>query len=178
MKEQIDQSWTIFLDRDGVINQRIWGGYVTSPNKFVFLPKADEAIAVFNELFGKVFVTTNQQCIAKGIIDEEELFAVHDHMLRELKKVGAKVDRIYHAPGLASNPNNTRKPKPAMALKAQKDFSNVVFEKSIMVGDTDSDILFGKNLGMKTVRILNEEQINVESDLSFNSLWELATYLK
>lgn len=178
MQGEIDKTWTLFLDRDGVINERIWGGYVTSSNKFVFLPKADEAIAVFNELFGRVFVATNQQCIAKGIIEEEDLFAVHDHMLKELKKAGGKIDRIYHAPGLADNPNNTRKPKPVMALRAQKDFKGVNFEKSVMVGDTDSDILFGKNLGMKTVRILSEEKNSVESDLSFNSLWELATYLK
>ena len=43
----------------------------------------------------------------------------------------------------------------------------------IMVGDTDSDILFGKNLGMKTIRIKTHEEINIEADLTVESLYNL-----
>ena len=52
-------------------------------------------------------------------------------------------------------------------------FAHEDFEKSIMVGDTDSDILFGKNLGMKTIRVLSEEPIEVEADLNVSGLEEL-----
>jgi phosphoglycolate phosphatase-like HAD superfamily hydrolase len=46
-----------------------------------------------------------------------------------------------------------------------------------MVGDTDSDILFGQNLGMKTVRIQTVEKIGVKADLTVNSLNELVKLL-
>jgi HAD superfamily hydrolase (TIGR01662 family) len=94
-------------------------------------------------------------------------------MLEEIQKVGGKVDQVYFAPELKSDVHSTRKPKPDMALKAKNDFPEIIFEKSIMVGDTDSDIEFGRNLGMKTVRILSEEEICVEADLNVASLYKL-----
>ena len=71
-----------------------------------------------------------------------------------------------------------RKPNSGMALKAKEEFPEVDFSKSIMVGDTDSDILFGMNLGMKTVRIKTVEPIKVESDLTLNSLRELVEFIR
>jgi phosphoglycolate phosphatase-like HAD superfamily hydrolase len=66
-----------------------------------------------------------------------------------------------------------------MALLAQRQHKGVDFSKSIMVGDTDSDILFGSKLGMKTVRIVSEiETVKVEADLTIGSLFELQKYLE
>jgi len=56
----IDKSWTLFLDRDGVINVRFPGDYVKRVDEFEFLPGVPEAIAKFSNLFGKVIVVTNQ----------------------------------------------------------------------------------------------------------------------
>lgn len=178
MPFKIDKSWTLFLDRDGVINERIWGGYVTRPEAFKFLPHVEEAIASFNNLFYKVVVVTNQQCIGKGIIEERNLLEVHDYMQQELAKVGGHIDHYFYAPELASNPNNTRKPKPSMAYQAKSKFSEIDFEKSIMVGDTDTDIQFGQYLGMKTVRIETKAEENTKADINFSSLWNFAKALE
>jgi D-glycero-D-manno-heptose 1,7-bisphosphate phosphatase len=64
-----------------------------------------------------------------------------------------------------------------MALEAKIDFPEIDFSKSIMVGDTDSDILFGENLGMKTARIVTKEPIGVVADMNFISLQEMAIEL-
>lgn len=169
----IDKSWTLFLDRDGVINTRKMGDYVYSAEEFDFLPQVKEAIAYFSTIFSRIIVVTNQQGIGKNRMTERNLLDIHGYMLEEIQKVGGKVDQVYFAPELKSDVHSTRKPKPDMALKAKKDFPEIIFEKSIMVGDTDSDIEFGKNLGMKTVRILSEEKIGVEADLNVASLYNL-----
>lgn len=168
--KEIDASWTLFLDRDGVINERIMGGYVTSIPDFHFLPQVQESIAFFSKHFNKIIVVTNQQGIAKGLMQERNLLEIHRYMQSEVEKFGAKIDACYFAPEFKSDVFSTRKPKPDMALKAQLDFPEIDFKKSIMVGDTDSDILFGKNLGMKTVRIKTEEAILVEADVTVDSL--------
>ncbi len=170
---EIDKSWTLFLDRDGVINTRKMGDYVYSVEEFYFLPQVKEAIAYFSTIFSRIIVVTNQQGIGKNKMTERNLLDIHRYMLEEIQKVGGKVDQVYFAPELKSDVHSTRKPKPDMALKAKKDFPEIIFEKSIMVGDTDSDIEFGKNLGMKTVRILSEEKICVEADLNVDSLYNL-----
>lgn len=174
----IDKNWSLFLDRDGVINERLMGNYVLTKEQFQLCPKVDQAIAHFNTVFARVLVVTNQQCIEKNLLSHRNLQEIHAYMSDLIGKEGAKVDAVYYAPELASNPLNTRKPKPDMALKAKKDFPEIDFSQSVMVGDTDSDIRFGLNLGMKTVRIRTEEKIGIEADWTVESLFEFSKLLK
>lgn len=171
---EIDKSWTLFLDRDGVINKRILNGYVTKKEDFVFLANVKGAINSICRLFARVIVVTNQQCVGKGLITKEELHEIHEYMRNEMGVYGGFVDNVYSACELASDENNTRKPKPFMALQAQKDFPEIDFSKSIMIGDTNSDIRFGKKLGMKTVLVLSQEEVTEIPDMEIDSLWEFA----
>jgi len=173
----IDTSWTLFLDRDGVINERIMGGYVRTTEEFIALPGAVESIARLSEIFGLVFVVTNQQGIAKGLMTESNLQEIHRSLTESVHSMGGRLAKCYYAPGMASPENQLRKPKPGMALLAQRQHKMVEFSRSVMVGDSDSDIVFGKNLGMKTVRIRTVELIRVEADLTFESLTEFYKYL-
>lgn len=169
----IDNDWTLFLDRDGVINHRIIDGYVTKKEDFKLLDGVRLSMEMFRDLFKYIFVVTNQQGIAKGLMSERNLEEIHRYMIDSLGGENL-IDQIYFAPELKSDSMNTRKPKPDMALKAQFQYKDVDFSKSIMIGDTDSDIDFGKNLGMKTVRIKTDEKIGVEADLTCNDLFEVA----
>lgn len=174
---KIDATWTLFLDRDGVINERIMSGYVTSIDEFHFLKGVKEAIKEFSSIFRYIFVVTNQQGIAKERMTERNLSDIHAYMQSEVEKSGGKIDKCYYAPGMASPKNELRKPKPGMAFLAQRQFPNVDFSKAIMVGDSDSDIVFGKNLGMKTVRIATIEPIGFEADFTVESLEEFAKWI-
>lgn len=173
----IDASWTLFLDRDGVINTRKMGGYIQSVEEFEFLPGAKEAIAEFSNHFRHIFVVTNQQGIGKGIMTESNLLDIHSYMQNEVKKLNGSITKCYFAPDLASDENTLRKPKTGMGLLAKTEFPEVDFKKSIMVGDSDSDIQFGINLGMTTVRIKTVEPIKLEADFTFNSLQELQNWI-
>ena len=170
----IDRTWTLFLDRDGVINERIMGGYVTNPNEFEFLPGVLNGIARFSRFFNRIIVVTNQQGVAKGIMTERNVFEVHAYMCDEIHRATGRIDKCFFAPNLAGAEQDLRKAGPAMAAMAKLGFPQIEFERSIMVGDTDSDILFGKNLGMKTVRIKTIEPISVEADLTVESLEEFS----
>jgi histidinol-phosphate phosphatase family protein len=176
MSWNVDASWTLFLDRDGVINERILSGYVTSSSEFRFTPGAPEAIARLSCLFKHVFVVTNQQGIAKGLMTEKQLQEIHIMMHNEVEKVGGKITQTYYAPGISSPDNQMRKPNPGMAYQAKRHFPEVDFTKSVMVGDTDSDMLFGQRLGMRTVRIKTVEPIHIPADLTVNNLTELLNF--
>jgi D-glycero-D-manno-heptose 1,7-bisphosphate phosphatase len=171
----IDNTWTLFLDRDGVINKRIIDDYVKTWNQFEFLPGVVDAIKKFSALFGKIVVVTNQQGIGKGIMRNEDLEQLHKNMLYEVTYFKGRIDKIYFCPNLASENHPDRKPGIGMALKAKNDFPEVDFEKSIMIGDSVSDIEFGKNCGMKTIYISNQKlQL---ADFTFLSLEEVANEL-
>lgn len=171
----IDSSWTLFLDRDGVINKRIVDDYVKKWDEFEFLDGVIDAIKKFSSVFGKIVVVTNQQGIGKGLMRPEDLELIHRNMMYELTYFGGRIDRAYHSPFLASENHPTRKPGIGMALQAQKDFPEINFAKSIMVGASGSDIEFGKNAGMKTIYIGETNKYN--ADLHCASLKELASLL-
>ena len=169
----IDASWSLFLDRDGVINERLFGAYVLSKKEFIFKPGVLEISAKLFNRFSHVCVVTNQQSIGKGLISSKAVDDLHQWMLSEFLNNGAKIDEVYVAPELNNSDSTKRKPNPTMGLEAKKQYPDIDFSRSIMVGDTDSDIEFGKQLGMKTVLVLSKEQCNSSPDLKVNSLEEL-----
>lgn len=174
---EVDHTWTLFLDRDGVINERIFGGYITKVEDFHFIPQTLEAIRKLTDFFHLAFVVTNQQGIAKGLMTERNLLEIHTYMCNEIRREGGRITKCYFAPNLRNAEDDMRKPGPVMAELAQMEFPELDFKRCVMVGDTDSDILFGKNLGMKTVRIKTEEPIKIEADLTVDSLMEFAKEL-
>lgn len=158
---KITPTWTLFLDRDGVVNQRKIGGYITVADEFEFLPGVLQAIAVASKLFGKIIVVTNQQGIGKGLMTDEQLIQIHDHMLKRIAENNGHVDKVYYSPFLAETNHHTRKPNPGMAMQAAKDFPQISFKRCIMLGDTASDMEFARSVGMKAVFIGNPEEINI-----------------
>ncbi|MCX6243462.1 MAG: HAD family hydrolase [Bacteroidetes bacterium] len=147
----IDNGWTLFLDRDGVINTRIPGGYVRTWDQFEFMPGVLDALKILAERFSPIIVVSNQQGIGKGLMTEEELSVIHEKMTGEIKQNGGRIDRIYHSPFLEEERSVIRKPNVGMALMARKDFPGISFKRSVMVGDSLSDMVFGKRLSMVTV---------------------------
>lgn len=176
----IDQTWTLFLDRDGVINNRIWGGYVTKPDEYEFLPGVLDSIAFFSSVFGKIIIVTNQQGVGKGIMTEENLATVHRYMIDEIYNAGGKIDGIYYCSDLAEIKDSCRKPSIKMAQNAVSDFPEIELTKSIMVGDSQTDIEFGRNAGMNTILVKhnNKDTSGYHADIELKSLAELKSLLE
>jgi histidinol-phosphate phosphatase family protein len=173
----VDHTWTLFLDRDGVINQRIFGGYVLRTESFVFEQGVLPALKMASQRFGRIIVVTNQQCVALGLLSEPALDQIHQDMITEISTYGGRIDAVYAAIDLKTASPNRRKPNSAMALEAKLNFPEIDFSKAVMVGDTDSDIRFGRELGMKTVLVESKEETQELPDLSVKSLLELMNKL-
>lgn len=174
----IDKSWTLFLDRDGVINKKLENDYVKHWIEFEFLEGSIDAIKYLSSLFGKLVVVTNQQGIGKRLYRTEDLELIHKNMLYEIAYHGGNIDKVYFSPYLNSENHPTRKPGIGMALQAKNDFPEIDFNKSIIVGDSMSDMEFGRNAGMKTVFISEEAKQDPKIDLQFASLNELVITLQ
>ena len=171
--EEVDLSWTLFLDRDGVINQRNFDGYIQGVLDFVFMDGVLNSLTYFATIFQRIIVVTNQQGVGKGEMSLAQLTLIHQHMLNEVSAANGRIDEVFAATSLKNSELKERKPHPFMALQAKNKFPEIDFNKSIMVGDTDSDIQFGKNLGMKTVVIKSREKILFQPDLVLERLDQL-----
>jgi D-glycero-D-manno-heptose 1,7-bisphosphate phosphatase len=177
----IDKTWTLFLDRDGVINRKIDNDYVRQWKDFEFLPGVFDAMKMVNPLFATILVVTNQQGIGKGVFTENDLNFTHGCMQDIIEQNGGRIDEIYFCPALAADNNPCRKPNTGMGLQAKKDFPAIDFNKSIIVGDSITDMQFGKSLGMKTVYISAKNPLSADEhalvDMQVNSLKQFADYI-
>jgi histidinol-phosphate phosphatase family protein len=171
----IDHSWSLFLDRDGVINKRIIGGYVTVWQEFEFLDGVIPALKILHQEFDKIFVVTNQQGVGKGLMTGDDLKEVHYRMVREIESGGGRIDKVYVSPYLESEKHPTRKPGIGMARLAERDFPEIDLKRSIMVGDSLTDMKFGRDAGMITVFTGMGEEIKDPSiDIACKDLMDFA----
>jgi histidinol-phosphate phosphatase family protein len=171
------EDWTLFLDRDGVISRRVPDGYVTRWEEFRFLDGVLEALAIFSRHFGRITIVSNQQGVGKGAMTAESLKMIDSRMKQAVRDAGGRIDAAYYCTSLASANDPDRKPGTGMGLKAKADFPEIDFSKSVMVGDTPSDMEFGKKLGMITVYISEEEKRIESADFCFDSLRNFADSL-
>lgn len=140
----------LFLDRDGVLNVLRHNDYVKCPDELVILPGVKEAMALLRKHYDLILIVTNQQGIGKGLMTEADLTAVHAKLQDAL---GNTVDRIYHCPELERANSFRRKPNIGMALQARRDYPGLRLKESVMVGDSMTDMLFGRRAGMQTVLV-------------------------
>lgn len=143
---------SLFLDRDGVINRHRPEDYVKTIAEFEFLPGALDALRRLSPLFSHIFIVTNQRGVGKGLMTARALEEIHAFMLREISRYGGRVDHIYTCTDADRN-SPRRKPNPGMAWEAQQDYPDVSFSRSLMAGDSLSDLLFARHAGMDAVFI-------------------------
>lgn len=172
----------LFLDRDGVLNRQIIGGYVTRVEEFEFLPGVLEALTYLSTKFQYIFIVTNQQGIGKGFFTEDDLTDIHGYMLDNIIAAGGKIDKIYYCPALEKDDSVFRKPRTGMGQQALSEFPDVDINKSVMVGDSVSDMQFGRGLGLTTVFLtkgrLPDESLKPDVDKFYTDLSEYAQALK
>ncbi len=145
----IDKSWTVFIDRDGVINHEKKEDYILNWREFKFYDGVRDAFPAL-KVFGHIFIVSNQKGVGKGLMTEAELKSIHQHMQKQIENAGGRIDKIYYCTSV-DNDHPDRKPNPGMAWLAKAEFPTIDFAKAIMIGNKPSDMLFGKNAGMYTV---------------------------
>ena len=178
------QNKVVFVDRDGVINEDPIGDYVKRWEDFRFIGGAVNALKRFNQAGFKIIIVSNQAGIGDGVYTEKTLNGITTSMLKELKREGVNIQRIYYCLHGKEANCECRKPKTGLFQKAANDIS---FEPSqtFFIGDKASDIEAGRNFGLRTVFVLTGHGQNDKNKLSkndppeaiFPSLKEAADYI-
>ncbi len=147
----------VFLDRDGTLVREV--EYMRSPSQLRLLPGAAEAIRRLNEAGFAVVVTTNQSGVARGLLTEADVHAIHAVLGQRLVRHRAKLDAIYYCPhhpevgeGRYRRRCRCRKPSPGMLLRAARELE-LNLDRSFAVGDSERDLQAGRRAGCRTVLV-------------------------
>jgi D-glycero-D-manno-heptose 1,7-bisphosphate phosphatase len=143
---------TIFLDRDGVINENR-ADYVKSWQEFQFLAGSREAIARLTQAGHRIVVCTNQAGIARGQVTRETVEDIHQRMIVSIAEYGGAIEKIYYCPHGREENCNCRKPRPGMLLQAQYEL-DIDMSDAIFIGDSITDIRAGLAVGVRTMLVL------------------------
>lgn len=155
----------VFLDRDGVINRDIEGGYVTSWAKFEFLPNVFEALRRLKEYGFRVVIISNQAGVGRGLYTEESLAQITLKMVERVKKEGGNIDDVFYCIHRPDEGCFCRKPNPGLIKQASLG-RNYDLARAFMVGDSEKDIAAAKAAGVNSILVLSGKA-QVESDADF-----------
>lgn len=154
--------------------------YINSWEEFKFYERVPEAIKIFSRLFGKIIIVTNQKGVGKGVTSKENLHFIHFNMEEAIKGEGGRIDAIYYCTDI-ENESPNRKPNPGMAFQAREKFPEIDLTKSVMIGNTLSDMHFGRNIGAVTIFLpTTRPEVSLSDDaidMVFPSLYDAAVYL-
>jgi len=142
----------IILDRDGTINHDS-DEYIKSPEEWKPIKGSLEGIARLTQAGYRIAVATNQSGIARGLLDTQTLFAIHDTLQRAAAQVGGRVDAFFFCPHAESAACMCRKPQPGMLMEAARRF-NVPLKSVYMVGDAQRDLEAAAAAGAKPYLVL------------------------
>ena len=135
----------IILDRDGVINEDLWG-YVTKNEEFNPIDGSLEAIAKLTASGYLIAIATNQDCVNKNIINEKRLEAIHDHMIALVESAGGQINYMAVCPHLPEENCSCRKPETGL-LKQLEQKHGGPLKGSFFIGDKEADMLCATRYG-------------------------------
>jgi D-glycero-D-manno-heptose 1,7-bisphosphate phosphatase len=138
----------IILDRDGTINEDR-DDFVKSPEEWVPLPGALEAIARLNHAGWHTVLATTQSGLGRGLFDMASLNAMHARMNSLLTKQGGRIDAVFFCPHVPEDQCDCRKPLPGLMLQIGERYG-VNLTEVPFVGDSLRDLQAGAAAGCPT----------------------------
>ncbi len=151
----------IFLDRDGVINERILNGYVTAWRQFRFIDHAVATLRELSRLRLPILVVSNQSGVGRGALSRHDLEQITRRFVSALGRHSVRIDGVYYCPHHPDEGCSCRKPKPGLLLQAARDWQ-IDLRASVMIGDAITDIQAAQAAGCRGI-LLASNQAGTES---------------
>jgi len=143
----------VFFDRDGIVNERRIGDYVTTWGEFHFLPDIFSALPAIQGHGFLALLVTNQRGIAIGRMTQENLDEIHSRMQNELmSRCGHAFDALLVCPHADEDHCDCRKPLPGLLMRAIAEY-NIDPRLSWMIGDSERDVVAGNRAECRSILV-------------------------
>lgn len=159
----------IFLDRDGIINERVVGDYVREWKQFRFVAGIKKLILELSKLGIPIIVVSNQSGVGKGLMRESTLRAMTRRFVSEFAEAGGRIDAVYYCPHTPDEACSCRKPQAGLLLEAAREW-NIDLGRSVLIGDSISDIEAARRAHCRAVHFVPDDQVSDTAPVCSNVL--------
>lgn len=128
----------VILGRDGILNH-YRDDHVKSPEEWIPIDGALQAVARLNHAGWHAVVATNQAGIGSGMIDMASINSIHAHMMQRVQQAGGRLDAVFFCPHSPQEACDCRKPAPGMMLDICRRYAVAAAEVHV-VADTLRDL--------------------------------------
>lgn len=163
----------VFLDRDGTLNARpAEHDYVRSLDEFTWLPGAREGAAVLARAGYTLTVASNQRGVARGLVTEEVLSEIEQHIQEGLARHGCRIEAFRYCTHDLADACSCRKPEPGLIIDLAREL-DLDIDRCWMIGDSESDVAAGRAAECRTALITHGRD-STKADVRAGSLLEAA----
>lgn len=170
----------VVFDRDGTLINHVH--HLIDPTLVTFKPDIIDSLEKLMKAGFSFGIVSNQSVIGRGLATEEQVNLVNDKVRDYLRMHDLALDFILVCPHTPNDFCECRKPNIELGTLAIKEFG-LDPSSSYVVGDQESDIVFGKRLGIKTVQVKGNAIPSPLADYYTDNLnlaaeWILDDYIK
>ena len=169
----MNQAFVLF-DRDGTLIEHVH--HLVNPDLVEFKQDLSKSLLLLKQGGFKFGMVSNQSVIARGLATSSEVEKINSKIINFLQPLGVTFDFVYYCPHLSGTGCDCRKPNIGLGLKAISEH-NLDPTQSYMVGDQESDALFGKKLGCRTVQLQGNGEKSLYADYHSETLERAAKWI-
>ena len=161
------------LDRDGTLNA-LGDGFIASPDEWVPVPGALEAVSRLNHAGWHVVVATNQPGLGRGLFDAQTLVAIHAKMHRQLATLGGRIDAVFYCPHTESEQCHCRKPAPGL-MEQIRDRYGAEGQEILVAGSSAAHLQAASELGAQLHMVCTGRSAHLDPRQSLPPGWPAGT---
>ncbi len=159
----------LFIDRDGTLVAEPADEQVDSCDKVVFEPMVIPALLRLQQSGYSLVMVSNQDGLGTDSFPLEDFNPAHALIVNTLESQGISFEQILICPHHPHENCECRKPKLGLVMPYMKDTA-WDREHSFFIGDRDSDVAMGQNMGIGSIRYDREQKsCNDIADLLCNA---------
>ena len=164
----------VIFDRDGTLIEHV--PHLVEPSEVRFKPDLISGITRLRDSGFHFGMVTNQSVIGRGLATFDKVTEINSLISDYLAKYGIQFDFVLVCPHRPDENCSCRKPNISLGLQAIQNF-NLLPSVSYVVGDQETDLIFGKNLGCRVVQLKGNAQKSQVADYYAEDLGGAASWI-
>jgi len=147
----------VFLDRDGTIIVEPPDEQIDSLEKLELLPGVIEGLRLLQDKGFELVLVTNQDGLGTDRFPQASFDVPQKKLLGILQGEGITFTHVFICPHVPADQCGCRKPKTGLVTNYLKE-KRLDLQRTFVIGDRETDVLFGKKIGCKTILLGNSPE--------------------